>query len=119
VSPPQAPQLLPFIWLQVFVLLACWGFFVLLLYASKLQRWSSSAALLRVAGLAVLASLCVFDAAGCAGGGASASPQVVPTPRVIGTPQGTSTITLTPSVTTSNGTPLPGIPPVQLTLTVQ
>ena len=119
VSPPQAPQLPPFIWLQVFALLACCGVFVLLLYASRLQRWSSSAALLRVAALCALASLCVFEAAGCAGSGASASPQVVPAPRVIGTPQGTSTITLTPSVATSTGTPLAGIPPVQLTLTVQ
>jgi hypothetical protein len=119
VSPPQAPQLPPFIWLQVFALLACCGVFVLLHYASRLQRWSSSAALLRVAALGALASLCVFEAAGCAGGGASASPQVVPAPRVIGTPQGTSTITLTPSVATSTGTPLAGIPPVQLTLTVQ
>jgi hypothetical protein len=92
---------------------------VLLLFASRLRRWGSSPALLRGAALAVLASLCVFEAAGCGGGGASASPQVVPTPRVIGTPQGTSIITLTPSVTTSTGTPLPGIPPVQLTLTVQ
>ena len=117
--PPQPPQLPPFVWLRVLSLLACCGTLVLLLFASRLQRWGSSAALLRGAALAVLASLCVFEAAGCGGGGASASPQVVPTPRVIGTPQGTSIITLTPSVTTSTGTPLPGIPPVQLTLTVQ
>jgi hypothetical protein len=38
---------------------------------------------------------------------------------VTGTPQGTSIITLTPSVVTSSGTALAGIPPVQLTLTVQ
>jgi hypothetical protein len=38
---------------------------------------------------------------------------------VTGTPSGTSTITLTPSVTTSTGTPLPGVAPIQLTLTVQ
>jgi hypothetical protein len=118
-SPPQAPRPPPFVLLRVFSLLACCAAFVLLLYASRLQRCRSSAALLRVAALVVLASLSVFEAAGCAGGGASASPQVVPTPRVIGTPQGTSTITLTPSVTTSTGIPLPGIPPVQLTLTVQ
>src|SRR4029077_14558949 len=109
----------PFVWLRMFSLLACCGTLVLLLFGSSLQRWSSSAALLRGAALAVLASLCVFEAAGCGGGGPSASPQVVPTPRVIGTPQGTSIITLTPTVTTSTGTPLPGIPPVQLTLTVQ
>ena len=117
VVPPR--QFPPFIWLQVFALLACFGVVVLLLYSSRLQRWSLSPALLRVAALAVLASFCGFEAAGCASGGASANPQVVPTPRVIGTPQGTSTITLTPTVTTSTGTPLPGTPPVQLTLTVQ
>jgi 6-phosphogluconolactonase (cycloisomerase 2 family) len=117
--PRRGPQLIPFVWLHVLLLAACCGVFMVLLYASRLRRWSSSADLLRVAALAVLASLSVFEAAGCAGGRASASPQVVPTPHVTGTPQGTSTITLTPSVTTSTGTPLPGISPVQLTLTVQ
>ena len=117
--PPRAPQLPPFVWLRVSSLLACWAAFVLFLFASKLRRWSANAALPRVAALAVFASVCVFAAAGCAGGGASPSPQVVPTPRVIGTPQGTSTITLTPTVTNSAGTLLPGIPPVQLTLTVK
>jgi hypothetical protein len=115
---PRPPQLPPFVWLRVFPLLAWFGSFVLLLFASKLLRWSSRAAW-RVAALTVLASFCVFEAAGCASGGASASPQVVPTPQVIGTPQGTSTITLTPTVMTSTGTPLPGTAPVQLTLTVQ
>jgi len=120
VPPQQAPRLPPFVWLHVFSLLACWtAAFVLLLFASRFQRWNASAALLRVAALAVLASLSVFGAVGCAGGGTSASPQVAPTPRVIGTPQGTSTLTLTPSVTTSSGTPLPGTPAVQLTLIVQ
>ncbi len=119
VPPPKAPRFPSFVWLHVLSLLACYAAFVLLLHASRLQRWSSNAALLRVAALAVLASLCVFEVAGCGGGGASASPQVVPTPRAIGTPQGTSTITLTASVTTSTGTPLPGFPPVQLTLTVK
>ena len=116
---PQAPWLPPFVWLPMFSLLACWAAFALLLFPSRLRRWSSNAALLQAAALVVFASACMFAAAGCAGGGASASPQVVPTPHVIGTPQGTSTITLTPTVTTSTGIPLPGIPPVQLTLTVQ
>jgi hypothetical protein len=117
VPPPMAVP--PFIWLHVFSLVACWGVFVLLLYASKLQRLGSMAGLLRVAALTVLASVCVFDATGCGGGGAGVAPQAVTMPHVIGTPPGTSTITLTPSVTTSTGAPLPGIPPVQLTLTVQ
>src|SRR6202158_2068906 len=117
--PPHAPQLPPFVWLHLFSWVAGCGALVLLLYVSKLHRVSSTAEFLRVAALTVLASLCVFEAAGCGAGGASASPQVVPTPHVIGTPPGTSTITLTPSVTTSTGTSLPGIQPVQLTLTVQ
>jgi hypothetical protein len=116
---PQPPQFPPFVWLRVFSLLACCGAFVLFLFASRLQHWSSCAGLPRVAALVVFASVCVFAAVGCAGGGASASPQAVPTPRVTGTPQGTSTITLTPAVTTSSGIPMPGIPAVQLTLTVQ
>ena len=117
VPPPLV--LPPFIWLHVFSLVACCGVFALLLYASKLQRSGSMAGLLRVAALTVLASLCVFEAAGCGGGGAGVAPQAVTLPHVIGTPSGTSTITLTPSVTTTTGAPLPGIPPIQLTLTVQ
>jgi hypothetical protein len=117
VPPPRA--LPPFIWLHVFSLVVCCGVFVLLLYTSKLQRLGSTAGLLHVAALTVLASVCVFETAGCGGGGAGAAPQAVPTPHVVDTPQGTSTITLTPSVTTSTGAPLPGILPVQLTLTVQ
>jgi 6-phosphogluconolactonase (cycloisomerase 2 family) len=117
--PPQAPQLPPFVWLHLFSLAACCGAFVLFLFTSNLRRASSMAGSLRIAALTILVSLCVFEAAGCGGAGVSASPQVVPTPHVIGTPQGTSTITLTPSVTTSTGIPLQGIPPIQLTLTVQ
>ncbi len=117
--PPRAPQLPPFVWLNLFSLAACCGGFVLLLYACKVRRVNSITGLPRIAALTILASLCVFEAAGCGGAGVSASPQVVPTPHVIGTPQGTSTITLTPSVTTSTGIPLQGIPPIQLTLTVQ
>jgi 6-phosphogluconolactonase (cycloisomerase 2 family) len=118
VPPPQTPQLPPIVWLRALSLLACCGLSALLLYASKVHRVRPMAGLLRVAALAVLASLCVFEAAGC-GGGASAVPQSIPAAHVLGTPQGTSTITLTPSVTTSTGTPLAGIPPIQLTLNVQ
>jgi len=119
-APPlQRPQFPPFVWMQVFSWVACCGLFVLLLYASKAQRYRSMAGLLRFAALACLASLSVFAAAGCGGTGASAVPPSIPAAHVIGTPQGTSIITLTPSVTTSTGTPLPGIPPIQLTLTVQ
>ncbi len=117
VPPMQTPQLPPFAWLQALSLVACCGLIALLLHASNRQRSSSMAGLLRIAALACLASLSIFAAAGC--GGANAVPQSTPASHVIGTPQGTSTITLTPSVTTSTGTPLPGIPPIQLTLTVQ
>ena len=115
--PVQTPQFPQFVWLQVLSLVVCCGLFALLLYAAERQRSSSMAGLLRIAALACLASLSIFEAAGC--GGASAVPQSAPASHVIGTPQGTSTITLTPSVTASTGTPLPGIPPIQLTLTVQ
>jgi hypothetical protein len=94
------------------------GLLALLFYISNSQS-RGNASLLRVAALAVLASLCVFEIAGCGGAGASASPQIVPVHQITGTPTGTSLITLTPSVTTSTGTPLTGIPPVQLTLIVQ
>src|ERR1700738_413950 len=116
---PPPLVLPPFIWLHVFSLVACCGVFALLLYASKLQRSGSMAGLLRVAALTVLASLCVFEAAGCGGGGAGVAPQAVTMPHVIGTPSGTSTITLTPSVTTTPAPPPRGTPPIQLTLTVQ
>ena len=119
VPPLQTPKVPPFVWLQVLSLVVCCGLFALLLCADRRQRSSSMAGLLRIAALACLASLGVFEAAGCGGAGGSAVPQNIPAPHVIGTPQGTSTITLTPSVTTSTGTPLPGIPPIQLTLTVQ
>jgi Abnormal spindle-like microcephaly-assoc'd, ASPM-SPD-2-Hydin/Lactonase, 7-bladed beta-propeller len=119
VAPPHAPQLPPFVWLHVFSMAACCGIVVLLLHASKLRVVSPLRGSLRVAAFALLASLCVIEAAGCGGGATSAGPQSIPTPSVIGTPQGTSIITLTPSVTTSTGTPLSGIAPIQLTLTVQ
>ena len=116
---PPVPRLPPFIWLYLFSALACCA--MLALYASKARRSSLTEGLLqRAAAIVIVASLCIFEAAGCGGGAAGVSPQAVPTPpHTSGTPQGTSTITLTPSVTTSTGTPLPGVPPIQLTLTVQ
>jgi hypothetical protein len=117
--PPQSPPLPLFIWLHAFSLVAYSVILVLLLYVSRGRGQGSMQRLLRAAPLAVLAFACPYQAAGCGGGAASAVPQSIPSPQVTGTPQGTSTITLTPSITTSTGTPLPGIPPVQLTLTVQ
>ena len=112
---PRAPGLPPFVWLDLFLLLACCA--VLALYAFKARRLSLG--LLRAAPLVIFASLCIFEAAGCGGAGSAASPQAVPTPRATGTPLGASTITVTPSVTTPAGAILPGVPPIQLTLTVQ
>ncbi len=114
-------QLPPFSWLHVLSLMACCWAFALFLYASRQRALNSMAALTRAAALTVLAALCLFGPAGCGGGAAGVSPQSVPTPvpPVTGTPQGTSTITLTPSVITSTGAPLPGVAPIQLTLTVQ
>ncbi|HEY4817285.1 MAG TPA: choice-of-anchor D domain-containing protein [Candidatus Acidoferrum sp.] len=119
VAPPHPPQLPPFVWLHVFSMAACCGIVVLLLHASKLRVLRPLGGSLRVAAFALLASLCVIEATGCGEGATSAGLQSIPTPRVIGTPQGTSIITLTPSVTTSSGTPLSGIAPIQFTLTVQ
>ena len=112
-------QLPPFIWLRLFSLVACCGAFALLLYVSKSGAMSNVSGLTRAGALTILATLCLFEAAGCGGGVAAVSPQNAPSPHVIGTPQGTSTITLTPSVTTSTGAPLAGVAPIQLTLTVQ
>jgi 6-phosphogluconolactonase (cycloisomerase 2 family) len=115
---PRVPPLPPFVWLYPLCLLACCV--VLVLYASKVRRLNLTDTLLRSAAIVIVASFCMFGASGCGGGGAAASPQTAPpAPHTTGTPQGTSTITLTPSVTTSTGTPLPGVPPIQLTLTVQ
>lgn len=115
---PRVPRVPPLIWLYLFSLLACCA--VLVLYASRMRRSSPTEGSLRAAAIAIVASLCIFEAAGCGGGATGVSPQAIPTPpHPTGTPQGTSTITLTPSTTTSTGTPLPGVPPIQLTLTVQ
>jgi len=115
--PPRAPGLPPFVWLDLLSLLACGA--LLLFYIFKARRLTLMEGLLRAAPLAIVALLCIFEAAGCAGAGAAASPQAVLTQRTTGTPPGASTITVTPSVATSTGTPLPGVLPIQLTLTVQ
>jgi 6-phosphogluconolactonase (cycloisomerase 2 family) len=116
--PPQSPLPL-FIQVRVFSLAAWGGILVLLLYMSRVRRPSLVQHLLCAASVAIIASACLLGIAGCGGGGTSAAPQSIPSQHVTGTPQGTSIITLTPSVVTSSGTPLAGIPPLQLTLTVQ
>jgi hypothetical protein len=112
---PRAPRLPPFVWLDLFSLLVCCA--LLALYTFKARRLSL--ALLRAVSVVIVALLCIFESAGCGGAGATVDPQAVLTPRTAGTPLGASTITVTPSVTTSTGTLLPGVPPIQLTLTVQ
>ena len=113
-------QLPPFTWLRVLSLVACWAL-ALFLHGLRPRALNSIARLTPAAAVIVLAALCLFETAGCGGGAASASPQTIPppVPHVTGTPSGTSTITLTPSVTTLAGAPLTGVPPIQLTLTVQ
>jgi 6-phosphogluconolactonase (cycloisomerase 2 family) len=119
VLPPMAPQFQRFTLSRGWTLVPWYVLLALFLYVSRLRRRTLNVGFLRIATVAFLASLCVFEIVGCGGGATSASPQAVPTPHAIGTPQGTSTITLTSSVTTATGVPLPGIPPIQLTLTVQ
>ncbi|MCU1243453.1 MAG: hypothetical protein JWO71_4179 [Candidatus Acidoferrum typicum] len=118
VVPMQLPH---FTWLHVLSLVACCVACAVFFYGSRLHALNCMAGLMRAAALTIVAALCVFEAAGCGGGVASVSPQNIPSPvpQVTGTPLGTSTITLTPSVTTSMGAPLAGVAPIQLTLTVQ
>jgi hypothetical protein len=111
---PLKPTQPPSIIFQILLCLALAAFFVLV---SRSSRFSFRPFSLRGACICV-ACFALFSAAGC-GGGATASPQSVPTPQVVGTPRGTSTIVLTPSATTSAGTALPATPPMQLTLIVQ
>jgi len=117
--PPQSTPIPFCIWLRVSSLASYGGIVVLLLFLARGRGQSSLQHSLRGAALVALACVCLYEAAGCGGGAASAGPQSVPSVQVVGTPQGTSIITLTPSVTTSAGTPIAGIPPIQLTLTVQ
>jgi len=64
-------------------------------------------------GTALLLAVAILSFAGCGGGTASVAP-----PAQVVTPKGTSTITVTPSATNSNGQALQ-LPSIQLTLTVQ
>src|SRR6266852_272301 len=118
VTRPAAPQGPPFATLRAISTLASCAMLLLLFLFFRARRFSAQTPLLSATPLAALALICFFGVAAC-GGGSAAAPQSVPTPHVTGTPQGTSTITLTPSASTSSGTALPGIPPIQLTLTVK
>jgi 6-phosphogluconolactonase (cycloisomerase 2 family) len=123
--PPIGPPLFPPItWLYLFATLACCGAIVRFFCSARLWERISPAVLPRAAVLIALAAVCALGVCGCGAGGTAgvAAPQVLPIPsgpKVSGTPRGTSTITLTPTVLTSTGTTLSGVPPIQLTLTVQ
>jgi 6-phosphogluconolactonase (cycloisomerase 2 family) len=117
-SRPQPPILF---WLRLVSLIAWGGILVLFRYAGKAYRPRSAPQWACVAVVVFATTTCLIGIAGCGGAGAggTVTPQTVPTPHTQGTPPGTSIITLTPSVTNSAGTPVAGIPPVQLTFTVQ
>jgi hypothetical protein len=108
-------QLPPFISLHVFFVVACCMAFAAFAYSYRLRPLSGFT---RAASLITLV-VCLVQFTGCGGGVAGVTPQVVPTPHVIGTPPGTSVITVKPSVITSTGVALQGVPPIQLTLIVQ
>jgi hypothetical protein len=65
--------------------------------------------------------MAVLQASACGGGPANSPVPSVSTtpPSSVVTPPGTSAIVVTPNVTTSNGTQLAGISPIQLSLTVK
>jgi hypothetical protein len=117
--PPPSPPIPFFVWLRLVSLVSYGGILVLLVLLSRRRGPSSLQHSLRAAALIALACVCLYEVTGCGGGAASAVPQTTPSVQVVGTPLGTSIITLTPSVTTSTGTAIAGIPPIQLTLTVQ
>jgi 6-phosphogluconolactonase (cycloisomerase 2 family) len=64
--------------------------------------------------LSLIVVLAVLAFAGCGGGSAN----IAPAPPAIVTPQGTTTLIVTPSATSSSGQPLQ-LSPIQLTLTVK
>jgi hypothetical protein len=66
------------------------------------------------AGVVILAV--TLNSAGCGGGSISLA-NAESTPKIV-TPRGTSTLTITPLVTTAAGKQLPALPPIQLTLIV-
>lgn len=111
---PVLPQL-PQTPLKI-LLCSIWVLLLLLLVCGAIHRRTPRE--FAFASLLFLVLFCCSQVTGC-GGGSVASPQSAPVSHAPGTPQGTSTITLTPSVTSSTGTPLPGIPAVQLTLIVK
>jgi len=117
--PPQSPPIPIFVWLRLLSVVSYGAILVLLVLLSRRRGPSSLQLSLRAAALIALACVCLYEVTGCGGGAASAVPQTTPSVQVVGTPLGTSIITLTPSVTTSTGTAIAGIPPIQLTLTVQ
>jgi hypothetical protein len=110
-----APRSMPFPSLRIAQILAAAALLLLLLGLGEKRRPTLRPKRLAFNGaFAGIAIFLMLGMGGCGGGSTSlAAPQ---TPTVV-TPQGTSTITVTPSATTTNGKPLP-LQPIQLTLTV-
>jgi len=115
---PRKPPLTPPAHWHLFCTLAIAGVLLLLVLLDRREPWMRTARRLAIGGaFAVLAVGVVINLAGCGGGSSTVS--VVPPQTQIVTPQGTSTIVITPTATTSSGKQLAAMPPIQLTLTVK
>lgn len=92
--------------------------FLLFAVAAKRERFMNARSPRWSTAFACCALLLVVSVSGCGGGGSVAS-QTAPTPPAPppGTPQGTYTITITPSATSTSGKTFP-LQPMQLSLTV-
>jgi hypothetical protein len=84
----------------------------------RTQRTARSVRLVCGGALAGLGVMAMFAATGCGGGSTIAQSVPVTQPSVTATPVGTYTVTLTPTATSGNGSPLAAVPPTQLTLIV-
>lgn len=118
-TPPRLP---PFATLRGLPTLTLSAIFAAILLLCLVERTSWSAALgkrpILSTAFAALALTALFAAAGCGGGASTAQSVQVPVPQPVTPSQTMSTITVTPSATNPNGTPLANLPPIQLTLIV-
>jgi hypothetical protein len=112
VGAPRWPSLILFVYL-----LAGWSFCVVAARSFDRNKLRGPRPRLNYgAVLAVCTALAVCTVAGC--GGASSVAQSAPSTQVVPTPTGTSMIIVTPTAKLAGGTPVTGIAPLQLTLTV-
>ena len=91
--------------------------FSLALYRTVRSRQITTALVMRSGCAAAIVLAMAVCSAGCGGGSISPVNAAQSAPKVI-TPSGTSTLTVTPVVTTSSGKQLPPLQPIQLTLVV-